>query len=167
MPRLCRSLAIALCVVMQATGLKAQTSPREATALARAVFAAMDRQDFAQTGSLLDPSFRLHYQGVPDPISRQAFLEMLRGYVAPFPDLRHDLQDILPSGDRVTVRVVVHGTHSGPYEGVAATRRKVSVEGIHILRIARGKVVEWWAAEDDLGLLRQIGMLIKPPMPQE
>ena len=167
MRRLLRVPALALCLTMPAMDLEAQSSPREMTALARAVLVAMDRQDFTLAGTMLDTSFRLHYQGVPDPISKPEFLEMLRGYVLAFPDLRHDLQEILPSGDRVTVRVVVHATHSGSYEGVAATGRKVSVEGIHILWIAKGKIAEWWAAEDDLGLLRQIGMLLTPPPPRQ
>ena len=30
------------------------------------------------------------------------------------------------------------------------------------MRIADGKVKEWWALEDNLGLMRQLGMELKP-----
>ena len=153
----------ALLLVLRSVSLDAQAPPHDASAIARAVFAAMDASDYTRTGALLADSFRLHYQGVPDPISRADLLELLRSYFVSFPDLRHEVQAVLPSGSYVTVRVMVHATHKGTYEGVPATGRAVTAGGIHILRIANGKVAEWWAAEDDLGLLRQIGMVIKPP----
>jgi steroid delta-isomerase-like uncharacterized protein len=135
----------------------------DSSTLARSVFAVMDAGDWERTGALLDDSLRLHYQGVPDPISKATLLEMLRSYYDAFPDMRHDIHEVLPSGDRVTVRLVVHATHKGTYEGIAATGQRVNVGAIHILRVADGRIAEWWAAEDDLGLLRQIGMVITPP----
>ncbi len=156
-------LFLAPLLALQAASLAAQASPRDVSTIARALFVAMDAGDYGRTGAFLDDSLRLHYQGVPDPISKASLLEMLRSYEVAFPDMRHDLQDVLPSGSYVTVRLVLYATHRGDYEGVPATGKPVTVAGIHILRVANGKVAEWWAAEDDLGLLRQIGMVIKPP----
>lgn len=141
----------------------AVSAPQDGPALAREVFAVIDGGDLVRTADLLDDSFQLHYQGVPDPISKGTLLEMLRSYYDSFPDMRHDVQEVLPSGSYVTVRLVLYATHQGAYEGVAATGRQVAVGGIHILRVVNDKVVEWWAAEDDLGLLRQIGAVIGPP----
>lgn len=137
-------------------------SADEAPALAREIFAVIDAGNLGRTAALLDDSFQLHYQGVPDPISKGALLEMLRSYYESFPDMRHDLQEVLPSGSYVTVRLVVYATHRGTYEGIAATGRQIAVAAIHILHVANGRVVEWWAAEDDLGLLRQIGAVPAP-----
>jgi predicted ester cyclase len=132
-------------------------------ALACEVMTAIDAADFARTAALLDDAFQLHYHGVPEPISRPVLIDMIRGYFDAFPDMRHEVRQVLPGGDHVTMRVTVHATHRGLYEGIAATGRQVAVEAIHILRIADGKIVEWWAAEDDLGLLRQLGAVITPP----
>lgn len=139
------------------------TATRDVTAIVRELFDAIDAGEFARVAALLDDRFALHYNGVPDPISREVLLEMLRGYLDSFPDMRHEIETIHPSGDFVTVRLVVHATHRGPYEGIAATGRQVAVGAIHILRLAGGTVVEWWAAEDDLGLLRQLGAVVTPP----
>jgi predicted ester cyclase len=136
---------------------------QEGPALARELFSVIDTRDLARTADLLDESFRLYYQGVPDPISKSTLVEMIRSYFDPFPDMRHDLLDVLPSGSYVTVRLVLHATHRGTYEGIPATGRQVAVAAIHVLRTAGGRIVEWWAAEDDLGLLRQIGAVIGPP----
>jgi predicted ester cyclase len=139
------------------------SADQDGPALARELFTAIDARDLARAAALLDDSLRLHYQGVPDPISKGTLLEMIRSYYEPFPDMRHDLQDVLPSGSYVTARLVLHATHRGTYEGIAATGCQVTVAAIHVLRLANGKVVEWWAAEDDLGLLRQIGAVIGLP----
>lgn len=138
-------------------------APGDAPALAREVFAAIDAHDLGRTAALLDDSFQLHYHGVPDPISKGALLEMIGGYYTAFPDMRHEVHDVLPSGSCVTARMTVHATHQGTYEGIAATGREVAVGAIHILRMADGRIVEWWAAEDDLGLLRQLGAVVGPP----
>jgi predicted ester cyclase len=132
-------------------------------AIAVELFAAIDAADFACAAALLDDGFQMHYHGIPDPIAKAALLDMIRGYFEIFPDMRHEVLRVLPSGDCVTLRMVVYATHRGPYEGIAATGRQVAVGAIHILRFADGKVVQWWAAEDDLGLLRQLGAVVVAP----
>ena len=156
-------LILALMLPLPGARSAAQASQQDLSALAREVFVAMDAGDLARTGALLEDSFRLHYQGVPDPIAKASLLDLLRSYYVAFPDMRHEVLEVLPSGNYVTVRLVLHATHRGAHEGVPATGRAVTVPAIHILRFAGGRIAEWWAAEDDLGLLRQIGMIIKPP----
>jgi predicted ester cyclase len=135
----------------------------EHAALACEVMRAIDAADFHRVAALLDDSFQMHYHGVAEPIAKPALLDMIRGYFDPFPDMRHEVLQVLPSGNHVTVRVTVHATHRGTYEGIAATGRQVAVGAIHILRIENGRIAEWWAAEDDLGLLRQLGAVMTPP----
>ncbi len=132
----------------------------DSPALVREILEVIDAGDLVRTGELLDEGFVLHYNGVPDAISKASMIEMLRAYYDAFADLRHDVQQILPSDDYVTVRLVTHATHRGTYEGIPATGRQVAVGAIHIMRIDGGRIVEWWAAEDDLGLLRQVGAVI-------
>ena len=75
-----------------------------------------------------------------------------------FPDVQIIDEDILVDGDKAVKRWVDVGTHAGPYAGLAATGRRVSIPGISIDRIENGKVVESWMAWDELGLLRQLGV---------
>ena len=136
---------------------------QDTSALVREILTAIDRQDLARTSELLEDSFQLHYHGIPDAIPKAVLLEMLGAYYTAFPDVRHEVLEILPSGTSVTVRLMVHATHRGTYEGIPATGREVTVGAIHIVRLSGGKIAEWWAAEDDLGLLRQIGAVVGPP----
>lgn len=58
---------------------------------------------------------------------------------------------------------VAGGTHAGPLEFVnaplAGTGRSFTTTHIHIFRVAGGKIVEHWAERDDLGLMKQLGVL--------
>lgn len=156
-------LLLALTVSLATRPAAAQASRRDPATIARAVLGAMDAGDVQRAAAMLDSSFILHYQGAPDPISRKDFLDLLGVNLLAFPDMRHEVHEVWPSGSTVTVNVMVRATHKGAYEGVPATGKQIAVGGLHVIRVKNGKIAEWWAAEDDLGTHRQIGMVIKPP----
>ncbi len=79
-----------------------------------------------------------------------------------FPDLSWEYEAPIAESDKVAVRVIMHGTHQGEFFGIPPTGKQVTVSGIHILRIAHGKLVEHWGNNDDLGLMQQIGV-VPPP----
>jgi len=93
---------------------------------------------------------------VHGPAEIKPFVRNLRGAL---PDLHMKIEDIMAEGDKVTVRITVNGAHQGEQLGVAPTGRRVHIEGIVIVRIANGQIVEGWNSWDQLGLLRQIGAL--------
>jgi steroid delta-isomerase-like uncharacterized protein len=90
------------------------------------------------------------------PSDFKPFVRNLRGAL---PDIHMTIEDCIAEGDKVTVRITVEGTHKGGELGIAPTGRKVRIEGIVVLRIANGQIVEGWNSWDQLGLLRQIGAL--------
>jgi len=75
---------------------------------------------------------------------------------AAFPDLRIDVEDVIAEGDRVVVRLRFRGTHLGPFQGMEPTGRSVEFGAIRIYRLVEGLVVETWAHQDSLGLVRQL-----------
>src|ERR1700742_295840 len=79
-----------------------------------------------------------------------------------FPDSVLKMEDVFEAGDKVTCRFVVEATHQGPFLGVPATGRRISLPGITILRFANGGCVERWSQADFLGVLTQIGALAAP-----
>lgn len=79
-----------------------------------------------------------------------------------FPDLEWRIDDLIAEGDRVVARTTMRGTHQGAFFGVPPTGKAVEMSGVHILRIADGRLAEHWGNNDDLGLLRQIGALPDP-----
>jgi len=93
---------------------------------------------------------------IQGPAGIKPFVRNLRGAL---PDIHMKIEDSIAEGDRVTVRITVEGTHKGGQLGVAPSGRRVHIEGIVVVRIANGQIVEGWNSWDQLGLLRQIGAL--------
>lgn len=75
------------------------------------------------------------------------------------PDLRCDVQDLLITGDKVTVRMVFTGTHTGDFMGHKGTGKPIRFFAIDILHVRDGKIFEDWHLEDNLTLLKQLGVV--------
>jgi steroid delta-isomerase-like uncharacterized protein len=95
-------------------------------------------------------------QDVHGPAEFKVFAANMRGAI---PDIHIRIDDILAEGNLVAVRITLKGTHTGPGFGVEPSGRSVRIQGIVILRVVQGKLVEGWNSYDQLGLLRQIGAL--------
>jgi steroid delta-isomerase-like uncharacterized protein len=76
---------------------------------------------------------------------------------AGFPDVHFTIEDLIAEGDKVVGRWTFRGTHQGDFMGILPTGKKVSVMGIAIYRVARGKIAEAWVAWDAMGLMQQLG----------
>jgi steroid delta-isomerase-like uncharacterized protein len=75
------------------------------------------------------------------------------------PDVHTQIDELIAEGDKVVARCTVTGTHSGDFFGIPATGRQIKINGVYIVRIADGKIVEHWGMNDEAGLLRQMGVL--------
>ena len=84
---------------------------------------------------------------------------IIRALRAAMPDLRHTVEDVVAEGDRVAVRVVLTGTHTGePFFGLPAAGRSVRVEQYHVVRFDDdGRGVEHWGHVGADELMRQLG----------
>jgi predicted ester cyclase len=69
---------------------------------------------------------------------------------------------MVAEGDKVAIQLAFEGTQSGDFFGIPPTGRCVTFSGIHILRIADGKIVEHQGTNDDLSLMRQLGAIPEP-----
>jgi steroid delta-isomerase-like uncharacterized protein len=82
---------------------------------------------------------------------------------AVFPDWRSDLHLLVAESDVVVEMFTASGTHTGAeIMGVAPSGRTVTLPGINIFRLRDGRIVERWGRLDDLGLLRQLGVIQYP-----
>jgi predicted ester cyclase len=72
-----------------------------------------------------------------------------------------EVQDMVAEGDKVAFRWTATATHRGASLGFAATNRNVRFEGMGIIRVRRGKLIEGWNTFDQLGMLQQLGVVPK------
>jgi predicted ester cyclase len=76
-----------------------------------------------------------------------------------FPDWREDIVELVAEGNTVAGRFRCSGTHRGEFLGQAPTGRRMEVEEVFFLRAEEGRFVDFWALEDSLGRMRQLGLL--------
>ena len=76
-----------------------------------------------------------------------------------FPDLSVEPEFIVAEDDKVVVRWLGTGTHTGEFRGIAPTGKSISIAGVAIYRVADGKIVEGWSQADTFALLTQIGAI--------
>jgi len=90
---------------------------------------------------------------------RQGLKDVVRMFESAFPDFRYGVEDVISEGEKVVVRDVFTGTHRGDFMGIPATGNRVTMEAIHIYRFDEGRLAEHWVARDDLGMMRQLGVV--------
>jgi predicted ester cyclase len=73
-----------------------------------------------------------------------------------FPDWHFFIKDMIAEGDKVATRFTARGTHQGEFMGFAPTGKQVTLVGIVVDRVRRGKVVESWVSSDMWGLVQQL-----------
>jgi hypothetical protein len=92
--------------------------------------------------------------------TREGVKEFFAMYLAAFPDLRFDPQDVLSSGDKVVARARVTGTHQGEFLGIPPTGKRIDVQLIDIVRFGDdGLAHEHWGVLDALAMMQQLGVV--------
>jgi steroid delta-isomerase-like uncharacterized protein len=105
---------------------------------------------------------------VPQPFGPEEMKGTVRMVTAGFPDNHHEVEEMIAEGDKVVARVTLTGTQEGEIMGIPPTGRSIEVAEIHIYRLADGKAVENRVGRDDLGAMRQLGVIPDPlPAPQD
>jgi ketosteroid isomerase-like protein len=102
--------------------------------------------------------------GAPEIRGLQSMRLMLAGWREAFPDLRHEVQGVVESGDTVAVRLRVRGTHTGTMRlpdgrEVPATGRELVWESVDWIELRDGKLVSWRVYQDNVPFLIGLGLL--------
>ena len=77
-------------------------------------------------------------------------------YFTAFPDLKHNIEDIIAEDNKVMLRMTEYGTHTGDYMGISPTGKKATWAVTAIYDISNNKVVEVWVLYDTLSLIQQL-----------
>jgi predicted ester cyclase len=143
--------------------MKAQAAVEEQNKeIVHQLYESIDKQDFDTILKLSTSDGVCHIPGVPDAIPIKAAAEVIKSFYQAFPGSVHDINAVIAEGDKVAVRFIQVSTHTGEYEGIPPTGNKIKVACHHILRLVDGKVAEVWLVEDNLGMMMQLGMELKP-----
>lgn len=108
---------------------------------------------------ILAPNFIDH-----DPAADQGpGIEGLKGFFRTmreaFPDLKAEPVEIVSTDDHVAMCYTISGTHRGAFEGAAPTGKSFKVAALQLARFENGRCVERWGSTDELGMMKQLGIL--------
>lgn len=76
---------------------------------------------------------------------------------AAFSDMKRNVRRVIHAGETVAVEAVVTGTHTGDFNGHAATKTMVGYDSLMIFHSSENEITRITVYEDELGLLQQIG----------
>jgi steroid delta-isomerase-like uncharacterized protein len=134
------------------------SSPQANVELVRAGFEAFNANDLDACMRYAADDLIINLAELPQPLrGRDTWRQGADLIKRAFPDLSAQIEDIIGAGDRVAVRLTMHGTHTGEYLGFPATGRPVTYVSHEFYRVADGLIAEEWICSDTAGLLQQIG----------
>ena len=93
------------------------------------------------------------------PTAARRIKRLFADFRRAFPDWQEEIVQLVAEGDAVAGRFRCSGTHRGKFLGEAPTQKRMDVEEVFFLRAEDGKFVDFWALEDSMGRMRQLGLL--------
>jgi predicted ester cyclase len=133
--------------------------PEEVLVVSRFI-AAINQGDYQAIDELVAPSmvnWGSRWNGeAPADRGPQSSRKAIRAMRDGFPDLHVEIVEAILGDSRVTCRLILSGTHDGPYMGCEATGRQARWPAVFIYRIAYEHIAEMWSVTDRLDLLRQL-----------
>ncbi len=121
--------------------------------------------DLANIDELVSPDY-LNHAAAAAEYRHGAVRHILNWLFSVFPDHHFDIEDAVADGDKVAVRGTCSGTHRGELWGFPPTGGHFAVQQVHWFRVADGKLAEHWAVRDDLGMMRQLGIMPTQGQPE-
>ena len=87
---------------------------------------------------------------------REAIKKVLANLYRAFPDIEYSVDDVLVAGDKMALRWQGRGTHRGEYQGVPASGRRVTYDGITIYELRGNRIARIWVSTNVLGVMRSL-----------
>lgn len=126
----------------------------------RAVEEIYNNGDLDAADEIYAPDCILHDPSLPEDLrGPEGVKHYARMYRNAFPDLHVAIEDEICEGDRMAMRWTARGTHRGDLMGIPPTGNPIVVSGVTIGRMDGGKIAEEWFQSDNLGMMRQLGLI--------
>ena len=122
-------------------------------------FKAIDHNDLVTAKKLLGSRHRIYSTMSPEPADADQHLAISKSFYESFSEGDHELVDILEDGNKVIARAVWHGVHTGTFNGIEPTGKKVKLSFITICEIENEEILNQWVEMDALSLMMQIGAM--------
>lgn len=118
------------------------------------------RGDMDAIDRYLDPGFINHDPPFPgSPTGREGMRQAAAMFREALPDWHSDVEQLVAEDELVVERFTASGTHRGSLMGVPPTGEVLALKGMQMFRIQDNKIIERWGRLDEMGLMRQLGLV--------
>jgi len=97
--------------------------------------------------------------GVEVKPGREGVKAFLKAYIDAFSDWSTEINQLIQEGDTVVGHGHYTATHTGTFVGIPATNKRITVEGIDIVRFEGDRAAEHWGLLDAMSMLTQMGVM--------
>jgi steroid delta-isomerase-like uncharacterized protein len=108
---------------------------------------------------VFDPEVVDHDPAPDQAKGPEGYIQFFSAFRTGFPDLAVAVDHLVVDDDNVAMAYTVTGTHLGPFFGIPPTGKKMKARGMQIARFQNGKIIERWGSSDELGILKQLGVI--------
>jgi steroid delta-isomerase-like uncharacterized protein len=137
------------------------STPEENKEIVRRYQEALNRNDLGALDTLVASDIALPASVPGFPAGIEGVKQIHQATVEAWPDLKTEIVDMIAEGDKVAARIVMTATPQKPLMGVPPTGKSFRMNGMYVVRIANGKIVEHRGVEDAVGMLQQLGVMPK------
>ena len=121
---------------------------------------AKNENDSQKLRSFFSSNFIAHIAGWTETLNLDQYIKAVEASHKSFSQLKFTIEDMIVEDDKVFIWKRIEGKHTGEYQGHFPSQHRVNYYGAIVRRIHNGKVVEEWQLNDNLSLLRQIGLSV-------
>ena len=105
-------------------------------------------------------------------LNEQKGVGEIKGFVnwvyGSYPDFKVSFNETMMLKDKIIIMWSAHATNTGPLDnGVPATGKQISLNGVNVLNVVNGKVSEEWTYFNQLPIFQQLGFTMTPPSMQK
>ncbi len=120
--------------------------------------------NLALADELIAPDYVQHAADISeDIVGIDAFKEQITNLRTNYPDYNVTVEELIVEDDKFVCSWIATGTNTGTTNDIPPTGKKMRVEGVGILRVVDGKIVERLIYYNEATMLRQLGYTIIPP----
>ena len=125
-------------------------------ALARRYFKAYETGNIDAVMQFIGSDYVFHPGGVAQPMDSVERKRDETVFFSAFSSIETVVEDQIAEGDRVANRITTYCNHTGKYQGVSSSGKRVTIPYIDIIMVRAGKIVEEWVEFDSQSILQQI-----------
>lgn len=136
-----------------------------AAIIQRLIDEAINRRDLTVIDQIVAEDYTYIDSAYGQLEGREELKRIINDVHTAFPDLHWTTEEQVEQGDKIVSRFSWTGTHRGEFNGLPATNKIITVNGVAFDHFMGGTMVETHMLRDDLSVLRQLGVVPERQVP--